>query len=204
MALAKHGKHIKDPDRVRVAEWLISTPAELLEVNARKLRRMFSAELESVVSTGGKCPGLLWTQIAIWCEAESIPSDTHFIEGINNMIILTARDAPVMKDPLLSSRVQGRLALLPDQGERSRHMDHASVKDMMGPIAKVADAAVQFLSGANVVMSDIHRFETPAPAAPVSKAAIATYPAAYQTSVMEWARHYNAKAISQTNWPKGG
>ena len=87
------------------------TDDKLLEATARKLKRMYADELQSVLDSEGQCPGLLFLQVALWSEAW--PSDTGYIEGINNMIIAAALFAPNMKLPLMSSRIVGRCELLP-------------------------------------------------------------------------------------------
>ena len=80
----------------------------------------FAGGLQAILDSGGCCPCRpLFLQVAVWCEYA--PSDTHHNEGINNMIIQAQALAPVMKEPLLSSRVTGRLALLPEG------LDHCKV-----------------------------------------------------------------------------
>jgi hypothetical protein len=190
--IAKRGRGVKCDDRLRVVRHLLATPGHQLEVTARSVKANFAAELQIVVGSDGLCvggAGLLWLQIAIWCEA--MPSDTGYIEGINNMIISAASFAPAMKLPLLSSRVVGRCALLPEGFANSSKVSHMA--PAMNEMVRRSTCAV---SMGNRIMDDLDRFATPTPRALAPTAAIPCRPSPFSATALTWARHHNAKWVS--------
>eukprot|EP00959_Pyramimonas_sp_CCMP1952_P100801 2108765-Pyramimonas_sp.AAC.1 len=196
LVLAKRGKDIRCPLRVDLARRLLSTSADSLEVNSRKFVSMFRGELQRMIDSDGKCPGVMWTQVALWCEAETTPSDNHSIEGINNMIISTALAAPTIRDPLLSSRVVGRLALFPVSAT-GKASARSSVKEMQGLINEAIDKAVSCFTGSQTVMSNTSRWQCPPAADAVKTPTVPSVPLPFPPAVMEWARHYNSKFITK-------
>ena len=158
-----------------------------LELNARKLKLMYTDEMQQVILSGGVCPGLLWLQVAIWSEA--LPSDTGYIEGINNMIISAFSQAPTMKLPLGSSRIVGRCALL------KAGVNHCSVRHMVAPMNDMVGKATDSFSLAQAILSDVDRFTTPPPISDEIKPSRSISPSQFSPTVMQWARHYNAMWI---------
>ena len=105
------------------------------------------------------------------------------------MIIAAAFFAPRMKLVLLSSRIVGRCALLPDD------VNACPVNQMRGPMTDAVNKAVDAFALGQDIWGDITRFQTPAPLdKPIlPKAPLAPLP--YSRTAMEWGRHYNAQWI---------
>ena len=186
LLIAKRGRKAECPERLRVAQELWETDGWLLDTSAKKLMHMFAHELTCVVDSGGQCPGLLWLQVAMWCKA--IPSDTGYIEGVNNMIISAAVVAPAIKLPLLSSRIVGRCALLP------AGVNTAKTSEMKGPMAEaVQHACNAFVRGQDIAGCQT-RWRTPPPLE--SSLVPARQPCPFSPTAMTCWRHYNAKWIA--------
>ena len=147
---SQKGKHTICKERLTVVQELLYTDDHKLEMNARTLKNMFYEDLQAVVASGGKCGGLLWTQVALWCEC--LPDNTHFIEGMNNMMQVAQAFAPFMKLPLLSSRIVGRLALL---AETASTYKLAGVRPIANAVVKTA---CEYSTQAQDIMGDITRF----------------------------------------------
>ena len=81
LIIAKRGRDIECQDRLKYAISLLAADLGSLEINERKLRATHEDALLVVITSSGRCPGLLWLQVAIWCEDSAVPSETHYIEG---------------------------------------------------------------------------------------------------------------------------
>ena len=188
LLIAKRGRHVQCVDRLRVAKILLDTDDNLLEITARKLKNQFALDLEKVVETNGQCPGLLWLQVAIWCDA--MPSDIGYIEGINNKIIQAVVSAPSIQLPLLSSRVVSSCDLLP------AGVNHRKVADMQEPMNTAVRRACDSFAMGQEIMDDLCRFATPGPLQAAVIPPTPCAPCAFSKTAMMWGRHYNAKWIS--------
>ena len=136
--------------------------------------------MQEVVNSGGLCPFTLWAQICLW--VESWPSDTQLIEGFNNMIQFEKNFAPIMGLPLWSSRIVGRLELVPENG--SKKMEHLAPH-----INEVVRRATDGFPLANAVLEDVERFATPTPATKVPLPLVPCNPKQFSPVAMTWARH---------------
>ena len=185
LTFCKRGAHIRDQGRVTLAEELLDTRPEKLQVTARKFVKMFRPELRSVVASGGVCPRTLWTQTAIW--SETIPSDTQWIEGINKSIIQVVLLAPTIREPLLSSRVVLSTALSAGKGK---------VPNLNDVTAMVTEATGSFNAGEKL-LEDIDRYATPPPRAPIQPPAIPIRPEPFPFAMMQWAKYHTAKLVKK-------
>ena len=192
LLIAKRGKHVQCPERLAVVQEITTARPATLEITSLKLLQIFPSELLEVVKTGGKCPGTLWSWIALWAENGAWPSDTHYIEGLNNMIIAAALAAPRMKDPLQSARLVGQCALLPEDGPRS-----TKLRDVDPLINAVVTTASVFYKEAQTIMEDLYRYTCPAPVAKLPEPTRPAVPLKFNASTLAWARHYNAKFVMQ-------
>ena len=190
LMIAKRGRHIRCAERVGVAEHLLATPDERLEITARKLKLMFGKDLQTIVDTGGQCPGRLWLQVALW--SEWMPSDSQYIEGVNNMLLSAHMCAPNIHGPLLSCRVVGRCALLPSGGVG---FNYCRFREMEGTMNEMIRRATDAFPQAHNVMEDIYRFASPTPLVAEITPKQPCVPSPIPAVALKWARHYNAKLI---------
>ena len=154
---------------------------------------MFGPELHSIIDTGGFCPRTLWTQTCIW--SENIPADTEWIEGVNNTIIQIVLNAPVIREPLLSSRAVTSTALSTGVAAHGR----PSPEEINNLVTRAYD---HFREG-ELLLEDIDRYATPAPAASKAAPRLDIQPQQHSQTTMLWARHYNAKFIRRQREAKG-
>jgi hypothetical protein len=190
--LGKWANKSKDPKGIY--EILLATPLKIH--SARKVKRMFRADLLAIISSDGMCPNApIYIQVCIWCEW--YPSDTGFIEGINNMIKAAKLFAPSITDSLLSSRVTGRLAIL-DEGVKPW-----KVSDMEPRMELAIRTATNFYTDADGIMGDLDRWKTPLPTTTFHQPQIPCSPLPFPLATMLWARHYNAMWVAKVRLTNG-
>jgi len=119
-----------------IADELLQTPDELLEANARKVKRMCLVELKFISNQGRFMPNKaskLWGLINSM--ADVTLGDTQLVESINSLIRLIGNRCPRIDLPGMSARVTVKKSVLPIQSSlKASAKRWSSVREHAAPL----------------------------------------------------------------------
>ena len=113
--LVHRDPHVRCSKRQQVAKELLQATTEDLEMNARKLKKMCSDELQHVVEHGSMIlqatsqGSMLYAIVSTW--AESLKVDTQLVESINSLVRLIGTRCPSIDLDTMSARITAKKAV---------------------------------------------------------------------------------------------
>ena len=193
LLLGKSPDGFKCPLRRQIASELLQTHAEDLEVNARKVKERYHAELTEA-STQGHLAGRL--RVVIRTVAQMWKADSRECERVNKMLKLFTERGPTSSAELISSRacIKHFLGEAVSSGASKARRKWSHYR----PTArKLLDICLQSWSDRHEVMEDVARWQQPPPASdlPSEKEAATIFarlhPQTLPTVAQNWAACYS-------------